>query len=97
MMMIVSLLFGLPVLLGLVLVGISRLARTAGDNPTKARRRFRQLVWGQMLILSLVYIAVLWGAGSPGFCPPAESPIPAPGCTPGTSTSGTSSKHLTAA
>jgi V/A-type H+-transporting ATPase subunit K len=25
-----------------------------------ARRRFRQLVWGQVVIFSLVYIAVLW-------------------------------------
>lgn len=58
--MIASLLVSLSVLFGLFLMAISPLVRAASHDPRKARRRFRQLVWGQVVIFSLVYVAVLW-------------------------------------
>lgn len=58
--MITILFVSLPVLLGLLLFGALRLVRAASHDPAKARRRFRQLVWGQGLIFSLVYLAALW-------------------------------------
>jgi V/A-type H+-transporting ATPase subunit K len=53
------LLVSVPVLLLFLLVGVPPLVRGAHHHPTTARRRFRQLVWGQVVIFSLVYIAVL--------------------------------------
>lgn len=58
--MITILFVSLPVLLGVLLMGILRLARAASQDPAKARRRFRQLVWGQILVFSLAYLAALW-------------------------------------
>ena len=53
------LLVSVPVLLLVLLVGVPPLVRGAHHHPTTAWRRFRQLVWGQVAIFSLVYIAVL--------------------------------------
>ena len=53
------LLVSVPVLLIFSLLGVSRLVRAANHHPATARRRFRQLVWGQVVIFSLVYVAVL--------------------------------------
>ena len=53
------LLVSVPALLIFSLLGVSGLARAANHHPATARRRFRQLVRGQVVIFSLVYIAVL--------------------------------------
>jgi V/A-type H+/Na+-transporting ATPase subunit K len=49
-----------PALLILLLLWGARLVRGSNHHSATARRRFRQLVCGQMVIFSLVYIAALW-------------------------------------